>query len=205
MSESRNVHQRMIAVTKAVGNVAKGDKKVNGQYSFVSHDAVTKALQPHLVEQGLAVLPTVVARTQDGNRTEVDMEVLIVNVDNPEDTVTIKAFGYGIDNQDKGPGKAVSYATKYALLKAFCLETGDDPDNDAKTEHEPADPITMKARKIYADIQKASSLEALNAKADEHAKDIEALEGIDEAKHAAITTLIAKKRTNLQELEGAAA
>jgi hypothetical protein len=38
---------------------------------------------------------------------------------------------------DKGPGKAVSYAFKYALLKVFCLETGDDPDNDANARYEP--------------------------------------------------------------------
>ena len=52
--------------------------------------------------------------------------------------MAVRAFGYGIDNGEKGPGKAVSYAVKYALLKTFCLETGDDPDRDAGTEHVPS-------------------------------------------------------------------
>jgi hypothetical protein len=40
------------------------------------------------------------------------------------------SFGYGIDDQDKGAGKAMSYAVKYALLKTLGLETGDDPDEN---------------------------------------------------------------------------
>ena len=58
------------------------------------------------------------------------MQVAFVNVDKPEDRVEVEFFGYGIDPQDKGPGKAMSYAVKYALLKVFSLETGDDPERD---------------------------------------------------------------------------
>lgn len=49
---------------------------------------------------------------------------------------------------DKGPGKAISYAVKYAYLKAFALETGDDPDHDQR-ELQPADP---KAAHAVADL-----------------------------------------------------
>ena len=30
--------------------------------------------------------------------------------------------------EDKAPGKAMTYADKYALLKAYKIQTGDDPD-----------------------------------------------------------------------------
>ncbi len=58
--------------------------------------------------------------------------------------------GYGVDGGgfdrdgkekpqgDKGPGKAISYAFKYACLKLFCLETGEDADNDATVEFHPS-------------------------------------------------------------------
>ena len=54
------------------------------------------------------------------------MTVRFVNIDEPQDFFDVQSFGYGVDGQDKGPGKAMSYAVKYALLKALGLETGED-------------------------------------------------------------------------------
>ena len=135
--ETLNIYQRMHAVMKAVGYVQKEDKKVNNQYTFVSHDAVTGKIRPALIEAGIITVPRVVKWAQDGNRTEVNVEVDFVNIDKPEERITVPMFGFGIDQQDKGPGKAISYAVKYALLKAFSLETGDDPEKDI-IDHKPA-------------------------------------------------------------------
>lgn len=118
--------------------IAKGDKIVNGQYRFVSHDQVTAKVHPLLVKYGLVILPSVTEMTQENNRTKMCISVDFVNIDNPQDYVRTMYYGYGVDNGDKGPGKAFSYAYKYALLKTFCLETGDDPDNDANSVYEPA-------------------------------------------------------------------
>lgn len=133
-----NIYQRINAVMKEVSYVKKSDKKVNGQYSFVSHDSVVAALQGPLVNNGIALIPTVADLKQDGNRTVVCMEISLVNIDDPADRVVVTHYGYGIDTQDKGIGKAVSYAVKYALLKLFCLETGDDVEKDS-IEYKPAE------------------------------------------------------------------
>lgn len=133
-----NLKQRMLGVMKDVEYIAKGDKTVNGQYRFVSHDAVVGKLHKYLVKHGILVVPDVESSEQDGDRTKVILRVHFSNVDDPGDTYVMRMLGYGIDKGDKGPGKAVSYAFKYALLKAFCLETGDDSDNDANVVHEPA-------------------------------------------------------------------
>lgn len=117
--------------------IAKGDKTVNNQYRFVSHDQVTAKLHPLLVKHGIVVIPSVEELKQDGNRTVVKLAVLFRNADNPADSFYTFHYGYGIDSTDKGPGKAISYAYKYAMLKTFCLETGDDPDNDANAAYEP--------------------------------------------------------------------
>jgi hypothetical protein len=37
---------------------------------------------------------------------------------------------YGVDSQDKGAGKATTYALKYALLYSFLVPTGDIDDTD---------------------------------------------------------------------------
>lgn len=118
--------------------VAKGDKTVNGQYTFVSHDQVTAKVHPMLVKYGIVVLPSVEEMTREGNKTFGKLLVTFVNVDNPSDNFSVRHCGEGIDQGDKGPGKAVSYAFKMACLKVFCLATGDDPDNDANAKYEPA-------------------------------------------------------------------
>lgn len=129
--------------------IAKGDKTVNGNYRFVSHDQVTAKLHPLLVKHGIVIIPSVEEFKQDGNRTEVKLGVVFRNADFPDDHFQTYHYGFGIDGGgtskdgrpipvgDKGPGKAISYAFKYAMLKTFCLETGDDPDNDANAAYEP--------------------------------------------------------------------
>lgn len=143
MDSSPNIHQRMLAVMKDISYVQKSDKTVNNQYRFVTHDAVTAKVRGAMIEHGIVATTDVVGHQQDGNRTEVDVRVRFVNVDSPEDAVEVNAFGYGIDPQDKGPGKAISYAVKYAYLKAFALETGDDPERDS-IDHEPAKPTAAR-------------------------------------------------------------
>ncbi len=133
---SKNIHQRLHAAMKKVEYVQKEDKKQGIQYRFVSHDAVTAAVRPHLVEEGVIYYPQNMVTKVDGNRTEANFDVRFVNVDDPSDYIDVPTFGYGIDQQDKGPGKAISYGVKYALLKALGLETGDDPERDS-ISHEP--------------------------------------------------------------------
>lgn len=131
-----NIHQRLAKVQQKLSYIQK-EKKRGMQYSIVSHDAVTAAVRPLMVENGIIYYPCFVNHEQSGNRTEVMMAVRFVNVDEPKDFIDVATLGYGVDNSDKGPGKAMSYAVKYALLKCLGLETGDDPDHDQDTVHTP--------------------------------------------------------------------
>jgi hypothetical protein len=125
----RNIFQRMHAVMEAVDYIQK-EKKQGMRYSIVTHDAVTAKVRPEMVRQGIVYYPHALEHQQNGNRTECRMAVRFQNVDDPNDHFDVDTFGYGIDDQDKGPGKAMSYAVKYALLKALGLESGDDPDEE---------------------------------------------------------------------------
>lgn len=137
MESTKNIYQRVLAIMSELNYIQKGSQKVNGMYRFVSHDQVTAAIHPLLVQHGVVVIPTVVEHTIEGQRSTVKIKVEFVNVDEPVDRFEIVSYGQGIDSGDKGIGKAYSYAYKYALLKTFALETGDDPDNDAKAVHRP--------------------------------------------------------------------
>jgi hypothetical protein len=133
-----NIHQRLAKAMEAVTYIQK-EKKAGMRYSIVSHDAVTAKVRPALLEAGIVYYPVHTSASQTGNRTEARMTVRFVNIDEPHDYIDVQTFGYGIDDQDKGPGKSMSYAVKYALLKTLGLETGDDPDLDQSVEFKGGD------------------------------------------------------------------
>jgi hypothetical protein len=135
-----NIAQRINAAMAEVDYVQKQKPKDAGmKYSYVSHDAVTAKVRPILQGHGVVYYPRDLRVSQNGNRTEAVFTVRFENIDNREDYIDVATFGYGVDGQDKGPGKAMSYGVKYALLKVLGLETGDDPEEvqDERANHVP--------------------------------------------------------------------
>lgn len=134
-----NIAQRLNAVMAEVDYIQR-EKKAGMQYTIVSHDKVTALVRPALQANGVVYYPRDLTVSQNGNRTEAKFTVRFENIDDRTDYIDVETFGYGVDPQDKGPGKAMSYGVKYALLKVLGLETGDDPDEvqDARADYKPA-------------------------------------------------------------------
>jgi len=128
--EELNIYQRMHAIMGDVTYITKEEKLVNNQYRFVSHDAVAGKIHEALVQHRVVAVPLYENVETDGNRNVCNLSLQFVNIDKPDESIFVTTYGFGIDKQDKGPGKAMSYAYKFALLKAFCLETGEDPERD---------------------------------------------------------------------------
>lgn len=61
----------------------------------------------------------------------VTLKVTFFSDENEELLCSTESVGMGIDDNDKAMGKAYTYALKYALLKLFRLQYGDDPDAKA--------------------------------------------------------------------------
>jgi hypothetical protein len=138
-----NIYQRINEVRKKATYVQK-DKAITGAggYKAVTHDAVTALLRNHLIDQGIVIVPRLmgssvvdIGKTQGGTtiiRYSGKYEIDFVNCDDPEDKVTVPGEAHANDHGDKAPGKATSYATKYAMLKLFSIETGED--DEARVE-----------------------------------------------------------------------
>lgn len=136
MSEP-NIYQRINAVMTEVEYVKK-DAKVEG-YKAVTHDQVTSVIRKSLVKNGIVVQleqlksEILVKRDLDkGIKMHLysgDYAVHFVNMDKPEDRLTVCVNAHAADNGDKAPGKCASYATKYAMLKTFTLETGENDES----------------------------------------------------------------------------
>jgi hypothetical protein len=60
--------------------------------------------------------------------------------------IDVESFGRGLDAGDKGFGKASTYARKYALLNAYKIATGEDP--DANPSDKGSNIITPKEKTI---------------------------------------------------------
>lgn len=143
MSEA-NLFQRINEVRKAIEYIQK-DKNVStgasGSYKAVSHDQVTGMVRDHMVKHGIVSYPVLVDSLMnpplmnvDGTqskqmRYEATYDFYFVNIDKPEDKLTIRIQAHAMDNADKAPGKALSYAKKYAILKLFEIETGEDDES----------------------------------------------------------------------------
>lgn len=189
-----NLHQRL---GKAMGKVTyiQKDKKQGMRYSIVSHDVVTAKVRPALLEAGVVYYPTRVQYEQIGNRTQCAMTIRFVNIDEPVDFIDVETFGYGIDDQDKGPGKAMSYAVKYALLKTLGLETGDDPDMDQNVKFD--DPNVAALRDFVDQIDLAVTVEGLDNLLANYRSIIDAVSKVDQAQVNVSRQAFAKKKKEL--------
>lgn len=158
-----NIYQRINAVRKEIGYVQK-DKAVStggGSYKAVTHDAVTGMVRAALIEHGVVIVPdmkesTFHAKEPDAKQRlyEATYVIHFVNMDQPEERISMTTNAHALDNGDKAPGKALSYATKYAILKLFNIETGED--DESRYQREEFDVIP------YIDqIKECDSLESL--------------------------------------------
>ena len=118
---------------KAVGeaDVLAAVKVLEEKYKVYSYPCKREVIDRALLETEKEYNGTVTR----GNQIFLRIETIyrFVNIEKPDEFIEITTYGDGIDTQDKAVGKAMTYADKYALLKAYKIITGDDADQ----EHSP--------------------------------------------------------------------
>lgn len=186
--EQKNIFQRMSAITAELGTVAKNLTVSTGgknSYKAVSERDILDAVKPIEEKHGVYSYPVIRnvlesnllenETTYNGQTTKkttfmtrIETVYRFVNVDKPDEYIETTTFAEGIDAQDKGSGKAMTYADKYALMKAYKISTGDDPDQTASedTEYKKATPAQKPETQKPAPKQKTPR-ELLIAKLDE--------------------------------------
>ncbi len=138
------VYQKILSVMGSVGYLNKDGFVETGKgkgYKALTDEKVLAAVRPALVSAGLVMLPVKMEQKRtdeqvegyDGkmktNRvTDVSVTYRIINAENPDDFVEVVSSGTGVDTQDKGIGKAMTYAKKYAILNSFLIPSGEDTD-----------------------------------------------------------------------------
>lgn len=146
---SISIFKKMAAVSAELSKVAK-DLSVGAKgssYKAVSEGAVLSAVKPLEDKYGIYSYPIsreivqseiVRATDREGRERLTFFERIktvyrFVSIDDGS-YIDVMSFGDGMDSGDKSVGKAMTYSDKYALMKAYKIETGDDPDREASQE-----------------------------------------------------------------------
>ena len=170
-----NLFEKMSNITNEVEKVAKKLKVATGasSYKAVAEVDVLEAVKEKEYKYRVYSYPKdrilkdqqIIKRVvydKDNNPKEsytfyskIETTYCFVNIDKPDEQIETKVFSEGIDAGDKGSGKAITYADKYSLLKAYKIETGDDPDKTASPSENDDKQFTLEeALTLVANIGK---------------------------------------------------
>lgn len=131
---------------------APKEKNPNLKYEIVSYDGLLDEVRDKAIAHGLVLIPSECKHTNctPYERQQIGYNGEIKNVHMKCDSyiftftlwhssgefLTVQVPAVGVDEQDKGPGKAVTYAAKYAWLQVMMLKRGDDPDQEPSAQHQ---------------------------------------------------------------------
>jgi len=154
-----NIYERLSTITDELNAVAKNLTVGvgNSKYKGVGEADVLSAVKPLEKKYGVYSYPMdreiVYAETFKGQKAgykptdppkttykfviRIKTIYRFVNIEKPSEYVDQVVFSDGEDPMDKAPGKAMTYGDKYALLKAYKIITGDDPDQYSSNDTTP--------------------------------------------------------------------
>ena len=145
-----NIYEKMSAITNELGVVAKNlnvDMGKGKSYKAVQEKDVLDAVKPieekyrvYSYPKERKILDSAILEKEGNGYISKNMYLRIettyefVNLDKPDEKITMTSYADGIDSGDKATGKAMTYSDKYSLLNAYKIATGDDPDKDGSPE-----------------------------------------------------------------------
>jgi hypothetical protein len=149
--ETKNIYQKLQTVRKNV--LAMKEDAAGFNYTYVSEENILSHVTGAMQKAGISLIPSIVPgswrftpRTYEkskidkaGNRTsdtvseflfEAEMTFRWVNDENPEDMIEVTwPIGNNSSDMAQSEGGALTYGTRYFLLKFFnCATSKDDPD-----------------------------------------------------------------------------
>lgn len=191
-----NIFEKMLAITSELQTVAKNltvqqsktssykavaerdildaVKPLESKYGVYSYPYTRNVLESNILDSESYINGQTVKKTI--YMTRISTVYRFVNIEKPEEYIDITSFAEGIDSQDKGSGKAMTYGDKYALMKAYKISTGEDPDQEASKDtiytprkntayiaHTPREMLIMKLKELGIDINVYAKEKGLTA------------------------------------------
>lgn len=143
----------------------------SNKYRAITEEKVTTEVGKSMRKHGLVILPiSVEERREDfdvvrsnGKQgtdriTTITTKYLVADSESGE-SMEVCSAGAGVDSQDKGIGKALTYAYKYLLLRMFAIPTGEDPDKQASEDSTPRQQSKQSNNQGYITQQQRQDLQ----------------------------------------------
>lgn len=123
------LNQKLFMITHELKSITQ-EKPKGISYKVTSWNEVNNIVKDVLSKYHVLIIPKVLDHEKNGNLTVVTINADIVDISTNEKIVVGNYVGYGVDQSDKGVGKAISYAYKYLLMKLFMMDIGTDEDSE---------------------------------------------------------------------------
>lgn len=148
----KNIATAIIAVMKEVKGMEKNSKVGSGQSSYdgTKDQDVKEVFNEVMARNGLCILPIDIKETTQIDRweqvyngnasqkqsvfTKVTVKYMLLHESG--ESIELMGYGHGVDPQDKGAGKATTYALKNCLLYSFLTPVGKIDDTELKHSSE---------------------------------------------------------------------
>lgn len=153
MSDKTKIAKAIIQVINEVKGIEKNSNVGAGRagsYKGTKDQDVKLVFKKALASAGLCMLPidieesTQIDRWEETNQygtkqkqsvfTKAKVKYMLLHESG--ESIELCGYGHGVDSQDKGAGKATTYAMKYALLYTFLTPVGDIDDADETHSNE---------------------------------------------------------------------
>lgn len=137
-TEERKLLMKFVEVYQEVQYIQKRGKNKFHNYTYATEADVNEKVREELSKRKVVMMPNLLEHhmrettTRNGNTEYIVLVIMDFNFMDAEtgETLTIGMRGEGQDVGDKAIYKAISGCQKYALLKAFMIPSGDDPEGD---------------------------------------------------------------------------
>lgn len=142
---------KLAQVMAVVERVPKSGHNANHNYDYATEADILAAVRSGLAERHVILAPDVEniqwekLATKSGGELKLCTVRVRFDVMDAEsgELLSVRMVGQGSDSGDKAFYKALTGATKYAVLKLFLIPTGDDPENEKPERNTPPPPAGL--------------------------------------------------------------
>ena len=140
--ENAKIAKKLVAVMSECSHVGKNGLNSYHQYKYATaedvlckvNEALTKNKLASVVTPALdSVVDVVNLKGNKEHLVTISVKIELIDADSGE-SIVLQGFGSGQDAGDKAIMKAQTAAIKYAYMMSLCIATGDDPEEDGKTD-----------------------------------------------------------------------
>lgn len=164
METKTEIAKAIIKVMQDVKGMEKNSKVGTGQSSYdgTKDQDVKEVFNEIMAKHGLCIMPIDIkeetqldrwevqyngnAQTKQSVFTKVTVKYLLLHESGQ--SIELCGYGHGVDSQDKGAGKATTYALKNCLLYTFLTPVGKMDDTDLKHSNDIATPAKKVIEKV---------------------------------------------------------